>query len=212
MTYPVEQLSTTHDPLWEKINSFAHLPAGWRYGNGRAVEWRVINSAASWVQYLREAEVSPIDAAPGEDGEITVAANIGGYTEIICESNGTYTIAHEEGPGRDDVYEPELLEQAAKELVHKIWTTSVGSIARTTSRSWEGFRVAPSATFRTAFPSLTASASRGLIVPYAITHGNTISPQARFPTRPYTGNLTRQFFPVHTGWNGKRQKAVTNVT
>jgi hypothetical protein len=201
--YLVEATSTSgrHDPLLAKIVSFSKLPIGWRYGNGGPIGQSVINSALGWVGFLRSAGISTIDVAPGESGEITVAANIGRYTEIINEPDGAYTIVHEEEPGREDIYEPGLSERDAKELVRtflrETWITSAGSTTKTIFRTWEDFRVGRSATSGTAYLLSPANASQAPNVHYVITRGHTISAPIRFPIRLSTGSSTHQSYQPH---------------
>jgi len=133
-----------------KIRSFANLREGWRYGEGGPVPNGTIALALEWRRFLMLHNINDIDAAPGAGGEIALAATFkGAYTEIIIESDGTFTIIQDQSAA-EDIYESGLSMAEAKSLVLNMlgiaWITFGGFILTSSLPSTDVFRAPSSAT------------------------------------------------------------------
>jgi len=122
-----------------KIKSFGDLPLGWHYGKGGPVGSRAIEIALAYVWTFLSLSLIEMDAFPGADGEIMVAAYHGQHSiRITVELDSSFTVSHEFN-GVSRFYETELsgvrasqeLTRIASEIIGKECDTS-GSFTPTT--------------------------------------------------------------------------------
>lgn len=192
-------------PVDTKIESFAHLREGWRYGEGGPVSLATIYYALEWRKFLSLHGATKIAAVPGAGREIVIAATIGGeYTEIIIEPDGTVTVIRDQCD-REEIYKSDLSMTQAKILVQamsgKAWTIFGGSIRMSSSTNTVDSLVPPSRTpegriFPEVYRWLTTSAPQPVAYPSAITHGSTTERPIPLVSPPYFGNLMRPYYPV----------------
>ncbi len=112
----------------QKIDSFATLAKGWRYGDGGPIPQKTIKLAISLVAQIQHFGIWDIDAFAGGGGEISLVATIGGYDlEVIVEDDGTISVAYDIN-GKQISYKPRLVHREANKeisaIVGKAWSTS----------------------------------------------------------------------------------------
>ncbi len=92
----------------EKIQRFAHLEAGWSFGEGMAFTQSTLNKATQLAKTAHTLGFDETDAFPGLNGEIMVTVYQGNeYWEFTLQPTETITFVYE----RDDqvvVYEEGL--------------------------------------------------------------------------------------------------------
>ena len=113
-----------------KIRSFAQLPVGWHYGEGRPISAKVISRALEYSDFLAIQGLGA-EAFASERGSITLLVNINGkYTEIRVETGRTYTIVRDgESSGVIFLRGLSLMEaqKATSQMMGNSWSTSAGS-------------------------------------------------------------------------------------
>lgn len=79
-----------------KMLSFAELPAGWHYGDGRPVSQETLDAALAILQQATNLGFSATDAFPGIEGEVRVTIyDQAYYYEFTVELNSSVTIVFE---------------------------------------------------------------------------------------------------------------------
>jgi hypothetical protein len=140
------QTGVPEDAATQKIRSFASLPIGWHFGEGRAPNLSMIASAIAWNRVMLGLGLPKTEAFPGIVGEIMVTGYSGGhYLEVLLEPSGV-SITHEENGVEIWSREQMTSNQAFVELrriVGEICNTSGYSIQNTSIANWTNLRVSP---------------------------------------------------------------------
>ena len=80
----------------KQIRSFAHLPDGWHYGEGRGATREAL-SAALEIDELLIDRVEEIEVFPAVDGGVLVSGYIDEHNlELTCAPSGRMDLWHEE--------------------------------------------------------------------------------------------------------------------
>ncbi|HLJ65092.1 MAG TPA: hypothetical protein VKT70_13345 [Stellaceae bacterium] len=116
------------DKVALKILSFAQLPRGWRYGAGGPIPLDMIERGLAWNIILRSYCFADIDAFAGVEGEILLTALHAPHDiEVILETDGTFTVAHDLD-GRQVSYLPhrgkEEVDKALADIMRDSWAGS----------------------------------------------------------------------------------------
>jgi hypothetical protein len=182
-----------------KILSFARLPFGWHYGEGRPIDKKVIQRALAilWRLY----RLADSDAFPGSDGEIMVTGYEGDhYIEAIVENDGSVSLTYEFKDSEIFAQERMSAEEADAKLMEiagQIWNISAFyipiistvSLSKIASRAW----LSETPQTRAAFLSFNAPAWTPPMPQSAPTQEPFIPPRLR-ENRPFFGYLTKASF------------------
>ncbi len=104
-----------------KIRNFAHLPKGWRFGEGDFISEEKIKSAVRLVEDAESVGISRANAFAGGEGELLVSFYIGDDSiEVTLETDGGITFAEDCGNEQIDFIENLRLDEA----YDKIWEFS----------------------------------------------------------------------------------------
>jgi hypothetical protein len=124
-----KESSSGADNTLDKINSFAFLPEGWHFGEGKAPSKEQINSAIKWYKRLRDRPFRKTNAFAGANGEIQLTAyHDQHYVELIIEIGSAISVVYEDGlievincsyPGQD------AASKALDGIMRKIWSMPV---------------------------------------------------------------------------------------
>lgn len=77
----------------ERINEFAGYHAGWHYGEGVSFSRQTIDLALALHSILLDVGICETDAFPSLEGEVIVAAYMGGYVaEMAVQPSGRVLI------------------------------------------------------------------------------------------------------------------------
>jgi hypothetical protein len=126
-----------------KINSFAGLRPGWRYGSGRGFSRATRNHAMRLAYQSFLSGFQNVDAFPGKEGDITVACYDGNdqYAFKISE-DGQVRFVHEQNDNEMTCKEGLSITEALlkiQELTNAPWTSHYSFISATTTDTWEDF-------------------------------------------------------------------------
>lgn len=109
-----------------KIRGFAHLPKGWRFGEGDSISEEKIRSAVRLVENAESVGILRANAFAGGEGELLVSFYIGDDSiEITLEADGNITFAEDCGDEQIDFIENLRLDEA----YDKIWQFSERIVA-----------------------------------------------------------------------------------
>ena len=80
----------------KKVNGFAHLPDGWRFGEGSAIAEDKILQAERLLNYAEQKGISRTNGFAQTDGGLLVSFYIDNHTlDLTLESDGSLTIAED---------------------------------------------------------------------------------------------------------------------
>lgn len=131
-----------------KIRSFAHLPKGWRFGEGDSISEEKIKSAVRLVEDAESVGILRANAFAGGEGELLVSFYIGDDSiEITLEADGSVTFAEDCGDEQIDFIENLRLDEAYDkiwEFSEQIVATSESYIPKTTTLKPAHLRVSVS--------------------------------------------------------------------
>lgn len=126
----------------EKINSFAELPSGWRFGEGGAISAGKISFAVNLILYAENLGITRANAFAGSDLELLISFYFENKSiDLTFEADGSITFAAD-CDGEQVGFQENL---TLKDAYDKIWqfqnqTTSESFIQRTTTRKAESFQ------------------------------------------------------------------------
>jgi hypothetical protein len=105
----------------QKIENFAHLPYGWRFGEGLPISRDKINAAILLVEHAESQGITRANAFAGAEGELSISFYVGENSiELVLEADGSITFAEDRKGEQINFVENLSLEDA----YDKIWTFS----------------------------------------------------------------------------------------
>jgi len=117
----------------KKLESFAHLSAGWHYGSGGPIADDVLARSRQMYRALLALALTRTDAFASADGSVLLSVLRGDHhMELFIYPNGTYSVSYNKGDELEGLSESEA-KHALREVSGAIWNHTSGSSIQTTT-------------------------------------------------------------------------------
>ncbi len=167
-----------------KINGFADLPIGWKFGKGKSIDGAKRILAKNFLEYGADNDIERFNAFAGEDGELLVSFYFeDNVLDITLENDGSVTVAEDKGDEQISFSSSLDLATAYKKLwefTQKIQNIFESSILPTTMPSEKSLRVSPSK-LRTGYRLSKPNARLRRAERFALTSPGFINKELEFP-------------------------------